>query len=996
MILTGLVYALIGVKNQWVHVFLSTAYLASVAVLVLIIYVINPPVSNAVQGAYFVGIFMSGLIFGGGALVFKEVTEGLGCLLGGFCLSMWFLCLKSGGLLTSTGGKAIFIAAFCVLVWSLSFSHYTRAYGLIGSTSFSGSTAFVLGIDCFSKGGLKEFWIYIWGLNDNLFPLNTVTYPITKGTRVEIIVIVLGTIVGIISQIKLWKVVKDRKKQREAALIDDERRRDAVEEALGRHLERQNDRDRTEWERRYGDRLNAKRNTILWQDPNIENKQSSSTSTTEVDLSDHSASKESLEMTQMPPVSRPALYSSRSKRQSAMSSVQPIQEVEEEENSQPQLAQENRRSFLADLKPGEFLPQFLSEKFDIEGDAEPSQKAGVTALAKVDSRESVPQVDSQSSLKPSNSKPSSKRTADRLQVSDAKQTAKKRNSIPTLDELKRRSVNSIRSKGSPIQSEFSQSQEALVRPDASHGSHSRASSVAATMDDEHENFDIRMLGEEHDLKRDSRPPQILISPAANYGLGNHLRLGFPEPPSPSGLSDSFEADPEALVRPTASNAHGFESLISNQQSGSGAKSSTDPNQASSTAALTRGALEKVPSQMSNVVLSYRTNEWAKHIATAEMPVYEEPDPIIFQDGEQPAHLADPALSVLVPSSKSDTPKTPALPSPVTSVAPSETGMKINPDLKPTELARSRPVSLGSESQAASSTNHTTELNVPIKPISPSIPPMEASQQSSAAPSRAPSVISTTNPYRRSFTDPVQQPAPAQIATKTNSRRLSNPMARQPSLVQKLTIDENHPTDFNQRPMKRSSTSASIQAYQPQNTNVSVNGDFRRPMTSNSVVPNYQSAFVRSSPSPVSMMYGHNTSQPNLLQHATSPSPVFMQQPTMAMRSDTRLVDHAGKTHQPLQRNNTNESRRENLMADWRMQLARSQATEVVPVGQVDGRYAQQMLDYEADKMRREQMRHQKARQEAVMDQSMRTQGMIEAHREVLKKMQSKANQKLTK
>ena len=84
------------------------------------------------------------------------------------------------------------------------------------------------------------------------------------------------------------------------------------------------------------------------------------------------------------------------------------------------------------------------------------------------------------------------------------------------------------------------------------------------------------------------------------------------------------------------------------------------------------------------------------------------------------------------------------------------------------------------------------------------------------------------------------------------------------------------------------------------------------------------------------------------------------------------------------------------MADWRMQLARSQATEVVPVGQVDGRYAQQMLDYEADKMRREQMRHQKARQEAVMDQSMRTQGMIEAHREVLKKMQSKANQKLTK
>lgn len=117
---------------------------------------------------------------------------------------------------------------------------------------------------------------------------------------------------------------------------------------------------------------------------------------------------------------------------------------------------------------------------------------------------------------------------------------------------------------------------------------------------------------------------------------------------------------------------------------------------------------------------------------------------------------------------------------------------------------------------------------------------------------------------------------------------------------------------------------------------------------------------------------------------------------MGMRSDTRLADHGGKTHQPLQRNNTNESRRENLMADWRMQLAQSHTTEIVPVGQVDGRYAQQMMDYEAHRIRQEQIRQQKARQEVMMDQSMRTQGMIEAHREVLKKMQSRANEKLTK
>ena len=123
----------------------------------------NPPVSNAVQGAYFVAVFITGVILGAASLVFVEVTEGLGCLLGGFCISMWFLVLKQGGLITSTTGKAVFIAAFCLAAYALSFNGYTRSYGLIGGTSFAGATAVVIGIDCYSRAGLKEFWMYLWG-----------------------------------------------------------------------------------------------------------------------------------------------------------------------------------------------------------------------------------------------------------------------------------------------------------------------------------------------------------------------------------------------------------------------------------------------------------------------------------------------------------------------------------------------------------------------------------------------------------------------------------------------------------------------------------------------------------------------------------------------------------------------------------------------------------------------------------------------------------------
>ena len=159
----GATLCIVGIKHKWLYIFLSTAFLTSLAVTVLIVYLMNPPVSEAIQGAYFVAAVSTGLIFGGLALVFKEVCEGLGCLLGGFCLAMWFLCLAPGGLIGSTTGRAILIGVFCVVFFGLYFSQYSRMYGLIGCTAFAGAQIAVLGVDCFSRAGLKEFWLYIWG-----------------------------------------------------------------------------------------------------------------------------------------------------------------------------------------------------------------------------------------------------------------------------------------------------------------------------------------------------------------------------------------------------------------------------------------------------------------------------------------------------------------------------------------------------------------------------------------------------------------------------------------------------------------------------------------------------------------------------------------------------------------------------------------------------------------------------------------------------------------
>ncbi|KAJ5451167.1 Golgin subfamily A member 7/ERF4 [Penicillium cf. griseofulvum] len=240
-----------------VQIFLSTAFLSALGVTVLIVYVMSPPVTNAVQGGYLVAVFFTGAVFGGLSLVFREICEGLGCLLGGFCLSMWFLALESGGLLTESGPKAGMIIAFTVGFYSLSFSRHTRPYGLIGCTSFSGATALVIGIDCYSRAGLKEFWLYIWGLNQNVFPLRTDTYPVTRGIRVELAATIIISVLGVISQVRLWNHIKERRAKEEDSRRAHTRKIEEEDAEAGRRLEEKNSQERAEWEHIYGNRKAA-------------------------------------------------------------------------------------------------------------------------------------------------------------------------------------------------------------------------------------------------------------------------------------------------------------------------------------------------------------------------------------------------------------------------------------------------------------------------------------------------------------------------------------------------------------------------------------------------------------------------------------------------------------------------------------------------------------------------------------------------------------------
>ncbi|KAK3380299.1 hypothetical protein B0T24DRAFT_647578 [Lasiosphaeria ovina] len=249
----GVVFALVGIKTKYLHSFFSTAFLASLGTTVLIIYVMTPPVSHAIQGAYVVAVVCTGMILGALAVVFKEIMECLGCLLGGFCLSMWLLTLQSGGLIPTVGGKVVFISAFTLTAFGSYFTRWTQTYCLIGCISFSGATAAVLGIDCFSRAGLREFWAYLWALNDNLFPIGASTYPLTRGIRVELAVTILIFLAGIVSQLRLWRIIKEHRDKRNAKIAEEERNLRVEEENVGQQVEETTSRARREWERVYGD-----------------------------------------------------------------------------------------------------------------------------------------------------------------------------------------------------------------------------------------------------------------------------------------------------------------------------------------------------------------------------------------------------------------------------------------------------------------------------------------------------------------------------------------------------------------------------------------------------------------------------------------------------------------------------------------------------------------------------------------------------------------------
>lgn len=712
LLISGAIYTLVGIKNAWLHTFFSTAFLSGLSVTVLVVYVMTPPVPVAIEGAYVVAAVVSGLILGGAATVFREITEGLGCLLGGFSIAMWLLTLKPGGLLPSTPSKAIFIAAFSAGSYGFYFSRHTRPYALMGLMSFAGATVTVIGIDCFSRAGLKEFWAYIWNLNKGLFPYETDTYPLTKGIRVEIALTVVFTIIGIISQLKLWKVIQERRAKKAEAQADEQRKRDEEEANLGLQVEAQNARERQQWETVYGDQ--PSRSSAASGDSGVgdvdddeKKDRASQTATRQV-----SSSEENIEMVDLPtpnPTGSPDLGRqsvdglmttsqdhdngvtirvARDGKPTGNVDTTPTSETNEEKVraingdgvAQPSEPISSRTSQIQPKPPGpEITPLPFNIPIEMEGN---ESRSSIATYADEDDGDYVI------------SSPRSRLSlVNRLSAGSGNliQSFSQRSSRPPTWKGKPGEYEAHQSLG------WAESTEVLV-DNPKH--HSDALSIAATTDG------LSQEGEDYDNSTENKADRMSI-PAVTVNLGGEttdispdvekegdgdMKLKPPSPPwhldarptssaetvgtdilNPSILnSSSVNLSKRSSLNQSTSKTEGTNvnsnptdmNAVEETSESSRPPKSLAPSVSSTSMSLTK---DRLPSALPRVALSYRTNEWAKHLSAAEAPPFEQlqldehQDP--QNDGVQETEVATPVhIEELQQSFDNSVPLPPNIPS----------------------------------------------------------------------------------------------------------------------------------------------------------------------------------------------------------------------------------------------------------------------------------------------------------------------------------------------
>ena len=786
-------------------------------------------------------------------------------------------------------------------------------------------------------------------LNNNEFPIGTTSYPITRGIKVELAGVIIAFFLGIMSQVKIWKIVRERRLKREEERVREDERKEQMEAELGRNIEAGNHRDLQEWEAVYGDKHTSKVNV-----------DSAVGSSIESDQKGPGISERELDDIELEPV-QPRSVRRASKREFLQASNQFNSEYRP-----PTASEEN----LLDKAGPTSAVSHKSRRSQDSHMSRSSAEAGEHS----DFEEVQPRASSDLS-------PAIVPLPFRIpQEADGEQPAAADNE--SVVSRGTAAISVLERRGMPLTQLSLKNQDQNDRYESPRIEADRASSVAATAD---EDVDVDALSA-HRLSRtlDSYHPDTKKGGLTVPSDEDSSSRDQSRSPRRSVIEPAIEEDDdEAIIRPSTA----FDDL----QKPASRSASRQQTERSSGQPMDRGISEEhlsqdhdqtslvgsladhLPGKMSKVAMTYRTNEWAKHIADADEPIIPE------DESRSPGIQIDSAFA-----------EEAAKPVDTEALKPADL-----PDEKPTwttfKEKSKNPYRQSAQPPRRTSSGSTTPVfafqrsNSGMS-VERSGPAMSLSRQNSSGSLNLPPV--TRNPMR-SATPLIVEPLIESPAEEAAEIAGDEQHARRVVSTTSLASQYNLMGERSNR-LKHKATSMSfneLMAHQNNDTNNLV-----QPSDSASV----RAAQFVSEPEELDEENMTLAQRKAMVQQqhreasvssATSPR----RRETFGAAPAPSQANLIYDSHQPKRSSTVDNAKKAHMLTAWRSSLAQDAIAKTAPTMPDDMSRHTMLSEWRVAEMEQQRQAEIKAQRESVMDAAMRTGQFHGAHRNAMRRMQAEAN-----
>ena len=824
-------------------------------------------------------------------------------------------------------------------------------------------------------------------LNNGIFPLNySGPYPITRGIQVETGAIIIVCLMGILSQTKVWIVIRERREEKAREQRQRDEEGNMVDEEHGRRVEDDIKRERGSWEAAYGNGERGKSQN-LESGNGTDELSTRKGSLSVIRTSDGRGSdSEGIELQEMDACSN-------GPREAGRLIVHVVQDEDMPSNhsivdqhlggsnggsGEPSIHESNTGA----AEPSDAEVPLGTQAAPKSGDKRLTLNPKITHLPfKVPDPDSVSDDGRSSVVASAASEPMTDRWSKRLSGSSS--IARK---------FSRRSQRSFVT--------ASTSDEAFLVPEYEDD---RASSIAATMDGVSEKDDIE---EDAQSVKDQRPSfeilrkqysmqALMQGPLADVDLPkdveaspgqstNQVTSGDSHIEGAQHVQRSMDPPPETIALPESDIASttGARSTVPETVIAAG------PEASAQTPRISR-LKNNLPEGASRVVTAYRTNEWAKHLDGADLPVIDE-----LKIKKSRAPDSSPPTERVAPLDVRALQQTPITAEP----APTLT---INTD------------SLGDRSASSLQSKNPSQRQQDRQRRHSAVYPLTREKAVERLPSqtylannmeRSPSQTSlNSNSRKEQYRPPLPKFRTSQpsIPSARGLRSSSSPMLTSP-LVES-PIEEDVETSFPTR-------------FAPSSTHLMSQRDRmirNRPSSTSLLRTSWSNATLDQHPAlrtldedediPLSqrktLLQKHRHSLPHLhrsssVQLSAAAQPTYSHS-RVSIPNNPQNPHSPTPTPQPLSgRPSPTPGPRDSTVSAWRASLHATNTTAHLRDQEIDARRASLMDEKRRESNSRQEQRVAQDRTQHVKDRGMRKSSMMELHQQQMRKMQAQANRSL--